>query len=59
MRAVHTTQISAGVAMAVAGLGPMVVPSDALPPGLDNTVIRLRDPFHRTLAGYARSARSP
>jgi hypothetical protein len=56
---VHTAQISAGVAMAVAGLGPVVVPSHPLPQGLDNTVMRLREPFHRTLAVYARSARSP
>jgi DNA-binding transcriptional LysR family regulator len=57
--AVHTTQISAGVAMAVAGLGPMLVPSHAIPAGMENTVMRLREPFHRTLAVYARSAFNP
>jgi DNA-binding transcriptional LysR family regulator len=55
----HTTQIAAGVRLAAAGLGPMIIPDNVVPPDLQAPVMRLRAPFRRELSVYARTAFSP
>ncbi|MEV0074321.1 LysR family transcriptional regulator [Amycolatopsis sp. NPDC050768] len=55
----HTTQISAGVRLAAAGLGPMIIPDNVVPPELRAPVMRLRKPFRRPLSVYARMTFSP
>ncbi|MET7394124.1 LysR family transcriptional regulator [Dactylosporangium sp. NPDC005572] len=55
----HTTQVSAGVRLAAAGLGPMMVPDNVVPTDLDAAVMRMKQPFHRRLSVYGRSEFSP
>jgi DNA-binding transcriptional LysR family regulator len=55
----HTTQVSAGVRLAAAGLGPMIVPDNVIPRDLDAPVMRMKQPYRRKLAVYGRTGFSP
>jgi DNA-binding transcriptional LysR family regulator len=56
--ALRTSQVDTGVRLAAAGLGPVLVPANVVPAGLDAAVLRLRDPFRRELSAYARGSLS-
>jgi DNA-binding transcriptional LysR family regulator len=57
--AIQTAQVEAAARLAAAGLGPALVPSDAVPSELDGVVLRLDPPVARELAAYARQDFSP
>ena len=57
--AVHTEQTAAAPALAAAGLGPALVPSNILPPGFDGHVLRTEPPTRRTLTAYTRGTPDP
>jgi DNA-binding transcriptional LysR family regulator len=57
--AVRTGQVAAAAQFAAAGLGPLLIGSYALPPGLDATIRGLRPPLVRELTAYTRTAWSP
>jgi len=50
----HTWQVEVAARLAASGLGPALVPDNAVPPGLDAAVLHLRRPLLRELAIYAR-----
>ena len=52
--AMRTSQVDTAVRLAAAGLGPVLVPDNVVPDGLDAAVLRLRTPFRRELSAYAR-----
>src|SRR4051812_18329596 len=53
--AVRTTQVEAAVRLAVAGVGPTMVPDNVVGPGLVDGFVRLDPPVVRELTAYARS----
>jgi DNA-binding transcriptional LysR family regulator len=57
--AVRTTQVEAATRLAVAGLGPTMVPDNVVSPGLDGSVVHLDPPVLRELAAYTRSEWTP
>jgi DNA-binding transcriptional LysR family regulator len=57
--AVHTEQTAAAPALAAAGLGPALVPSNILPTGFDGRVLRTEPPTRRTLTAYTRGTPDP
>jgi DNA-binding transcriptional LysR family regulator len=57
--AVRTTQVEAAARLAAAGLGPAMVPDNALAPGLPARTVRLDPPIRRELAAYSRTELSP
>ncbi|GAA1595733.1 LysR family transcriptional regulator [Kribbella sancticallisti] len=57
--AVRTEQTAAAPALAAAGLGPALVPSNILPPGFEGHVLRPRPPVRRTLTAYTRGEPDP
>jgi DNA-binding transcriptional LysR family regulator len=57
--AVHTEQTAAAPALAAAGLGPALVPSNILPPGFDGLVLSTEPPTRRTLTAYTRGSPDP
>jgi DNA-binding transcriptional LysR family regulator len=57
--AVRTTQVEAAVRLAVAGLGPAMVPDNCVSPEVAASVVRLDPPVLRELTAYARSDWSP
>lgn len=57
--AVQTAQVEAATRLAAAGLGPALVPADAVPSDLDGVTLALDPPIARELAAYARHAFSP
>lgn len=56
---VHTWQVEVAARLAASGLGPAMLPDNAVPPGLDAAVLRLRVPMMRELAIYARGDFQP
>jgi DNA-binding transcriptional LysR family regulator len=52
---VHTWQVEVAARLAASGLGPAMVPDNAVPPGLDAATLHQRRPVMRELAVYARS----
>jgi DNA-binding transcriptional LysR family regulator len=57
--AFRVTNIETAIALATAGLGPVLIPYHFLSPGRDVPVLRLKEPFYRVLAAYARTAFTP
>jgi DNA-binding transcriptional LysR family regulator len=57
--AVRTTQVEAAVRLAVAGLGPTMVPDNVVAPSVASSVVHLDPPVIRELTAYARSDWSP
>jgi DNA-binding transcriptional LysR family regulator len=57
--AVQTSQVEAAARLAAAGLGPAIVPANAVPPDLDATVLPLDPPVGRELTAYSRHVFSP
>jgi DNA-binding transcriptional LysR family regulator len=51
---VRTTQVEAAARLAAAGLGPAMVPDNAVAPGLPARAVRTDPPIARELAAYAR-----
>ena len=56
---VSTTQVEAAARLAAAGLGPAMVPGNAIAPGLPARVVRVDPPIARELAIYSRGEFSP
>lgn len=56
---VQTEQVEAAARLAAAGLGPTLLPNDALPTDLDASVHELDPPIVRELAAYTRSEWAP
>lgn len=52
---VHTWQVEVAARLAASGLGPAMVPDNAVPPGLEAATLHQRRPVMRELALYARS----
>ncbi|MEA2227766.1 MAG: hypothetical protein QOF04_1396, partial [Solirubrobacteraceae bacterium] len=57
--AVQTSQVEAAARLAAAGLGPAIVPANAVPSDLEAVVLPLDPPVGRQLTAYARHAFSP
>jgi DNA-binding transcriptional LysR family regulator len=57
--AVETSQVEAAARLAAAGLGPAIVPANAVPSGLDAAVLALDPPVGYELAAYAPEPFSP
>ncbi len=57
--AVRTTQVEAATRLAVAGLGPTMVPDNVVSPEFAGAVARLEPPVTREVAAYTRSDWSP
>jgi DNA-binding transcriptional LysR family regulator len=57
--AIQTAQVEAAARLAAAGLGPALVPSDALPVDLEAAALPLDPPLGRELAAYARDRFTP
>jgi DNA-binding transcriptional LysR family regulator len=57
--AVRTTQVEAAVRLAVAGLGPTMVPDNVVAPAVADYVVHLEPPVMRELTAYARTDWSP
>ncbi|HEY2636007.1 MAG TPA: LysR family transcriptional regulator [Solirubrobacteraceae bacterium] len=57
--AVQTAQVDAAVRLAAAGLGPALIPRDAVPIDLEAHVRSLDPPLARELAAYARKEFTP
>src|SRR5207302_4746745 len=57
--AVRTTQVEAAVRLAVAGLGPTMVPDNVVAPSVVGSVVHLDPPVMRELTGYSRSDWAP
>jgi DNA-binding transcriptional LysR family regulator len=55
----RTSQVQTGIRLAAAGLGPVLVPDNVIPADLGAAVLRLKQPYRRELAAYARSDFSP
>jgi len=56
--AIQTAQVDAAARLAAAGLGPALLPGDAVPPDLAEAALRLDPPLGREIAAYARHALS-
>ena len=59
LSAVETSQVEAAARLAAAGLGPALVPDNAVPAGLDAAVLAVDPPVGYDLAAYARTPFSP
>jgi DNA-binding transcriptional LysR family regulator len=57
--AVLTSQVEAAARLASAGVGPALVPENAIPQGLDGKVVRVDPPLGRELTVYARAEWTP
>jgi DNA-binding transcriptional LysR family regulator len=57
--AIETAQVEGAARLAAAGLGPALLPSDAVPLDLQSAALPLDPPFGRELAAYARAAFTP
>lgn len=57
--AVETSQVEAAARLAAAGLGPALVPENAVPIGLDAAVLQMDPPVGYELAAYAPAPFSP
>jgi len=57
--AVLTSQVEAAARLAAAGVGPALVPENAIPDGLDGVVLRVEPPLGRELSAYARVSWTP
>jgi DNA-binding transcriptional LysR family regulator len=57
--AVETSQVEAAARLAAAGLGPAIVPANAVPSGLDAAVLALDPPVGYELAAYAPAPFTP
>ncbi|MEU6346526.1 LysR family transcriptional regulator [Streptomyces sp. NPDC046977] len=57
--AVRTEQAPSAISYAAAGLGPTMVPANALPPRFGGAVLRPDPPLRRRLTGYTRTAPDP
>jgi len=57
--AVETSQVEAAARLAAAGLGPAILPDNAVPAGLDAAVLAIDPPVGYDLAAYARTAFPP
>ena len=57
--AIQTAQVEAAARLAAAGLGPALVPSDAVPTELESAALPLDPPLGRELAANARDAFTP
>jgi DNA-binding transcriptional LysR family regulator len=57
--AVQTAQVEAAARLAAAGLGPTIVPANAIPSDLEAAALPLDPPLGRELTAYARHAFSP
>jgi DNA-binding transcriptional LysR family regulator len=57
--AVETSQVEAAARLASAGLGPALVPENAIPPGIDATVLLPDPPIGYELAAYAPAPFTP
>jgi DNA-binding transcriptional LysR family regulator len=55
----RTSQVQTGIRFAAAGLGPVLVPDNVVPSDLGPAVLRLKHPYRREIAAYARSEFSP
>jgi DNA-binding transcriptional LysR family regulator len=56
---VRTSQAEGAARLAAAGLGPTLVPSDIVLPGIGGAVVRLDPPVTREIAAFTRSEWSP
>ncbi|MBO9523496.1 MAG: LysR family transcriptional regulator [Nocardioidaceae bacterium] len=56
---VRTGQVEAAARLAAAGIGPALVPSNIVPPGLRASIVHLDPPLLRPLAAYGRTEFSP
>ncbi|MGH7919677.1 MAG: LysR family transcriptional regulator [Candidatus Dormibacteraceae bacterium] len=50
---VHTWQVELAARLAAVGLGPAMIPDNAVPPGLEATICRQRKPVLRELTAFA------
>jgi DNA-binding transcriptional LysR family regulator len=57
--AVLTSQVEAAARLAAAGVGPALVPENAIPDGLDGYVLKVDPPVGRELTVYARADWTP
>jgi DNA-binding transcriptional LysR family regulator len=57
--AVLTSQVEAAARLAAAGVGPALVPENAIPEGLKGSVLRVEPPLGREVTVYARAEWSP
>lgn len=57
--AVVTSQVEAAARLAAAGVGPALVPENAIPAGLTGSVLRVDPPLGRELTAYARAGWTP
>jgi DNA-binding transcriptional LysR family regulator len=53
--AVQTAQVDAAARLAAAGLGPALIPSDAVPGDLEGLTLSLEPPLAREITAYART----
>jgi len=58
-RTVQTAQVAAAAHLAAAGLGVTILPNNVVPPGLEATVRRLRNPLVRELVAFTRQGWPP
>lgn len=57
--AVHTRQTDAAVRLAVAGMGPAIVPGNVIPPGMRRCMRPMTKPFLREIYAYSRTRLDP
>jgi len=55
----RTAQVEAAARLAAAGLGPALLPADAVPPDLEEAAVALDPPLAREVTAYARTAVTP
>jgi DNA-binding transcriptional LysR family regulator len=57
--AIQTAQVEGAARLAAAGLGPALLPTDAVPPDLQDAALPLDPPLGRELAAFARAEFTP